>query len=161
MGWPAGRQDIILGGLKGAFDELKLDHYEANVLPLQDGGKMRFRYKKPDFREPTAIEIIDRERRLTRGWSTEGEVLECDRMKFSSPEQLFLIRKNSGRYLLAGGKLTVSACGNVKSVSLVDPISGRVFGGRPAWRLDGKELTAHLDGRQRLMAVAITVDVSP
>ena len=114
---------------------------------------MRFREKPPKTGkrfEPSAVEILDRQGRLRRGWSSEGEALECDQIKFSSPEQLFLIRKGSRRYLLAGGEVTVSGCAAPIAVSLVDPVSGHRTEDRPASRLDQNTLTIQLDGRQRL-----------
>ena len=107
--------------------------------------------KLPDRLEPTVVEIVDRDGRLTRGWSGEGETIECDGMKFHSPEQLFLIRKDPGCWQLWGGEITVSGARDIKHVSLVDPISRRVFDDRPTWRQEGDKLTIRLDGRQRLM----------
>ena len=168
MGWNFDTKDITLDRLEKTFNELKLDRYQPNILPLRGGGEMRFREKlrtgrmamKHDWNsgaklgdrsEPTVLEIADRDGRLVRGWSDEGEVLECDGMRFSSPEQLFLIRRELGRYLLSGGDITITGCGRVKSVSFIDPVSGQTFDDQPAWHFDRGKLAIHCDGRQRLL----------
>ena len=113
MGWNSNSPDLVLGRLARVFDELKLDHCKPQSLPLQGGGEMLFHQKLrtnrttmqhdwnpgarlPDRLEPIAVEIVDRDGRLSRGWSGEGETLECDGLKFHSPEQLFVVRMGPG-----------------------------------------------------------------
>jgi hypothetical protein len=159
MGWTVDSKDVIVGRLARTFDELKLERYKPDALPLEGGGEMRFREKLPRGKlfEPSAVEVLDRQGRLVRGWASEGESLRCDGMKFSSADQFFLIRKGPGRYLLAGGQIAVSGCTAPAEVWLVDPVSGRRTDDRPAWRLDRNTLTIQLDGRQRLGWVEVDV----
>jgi hypothetical protein len=152
MGWTVDSKDLILGRLTRLFDELKLERYKPDALPLA-GGEIRFREKLPRTGkrfEPSTVEVVDRQGRLVRGWASEGETLRCDGMKFSSSEQFFLIRQGPHRYLLAGGEITISGCAAPAAVSLADPISGRGAEERPASRLERDTLTIRLDGRQRL-----------
>ena len=132
MGWNSNSPDLVLGRLARVFDELKLHRCKPQSLPLQGGGEMRFRQKLrtnrttmkhdwnpgaklPDRLEPTAVEIVDRDGRLSRGWSGEGEALECDGMKFRSPEQLFVIREGSGCCQFWGGEITMSDCTDMRT----------------------------------------------
>ena len=168
MGWHPSRKDLILGRLARVFDELKLQRRQSQAIPLQGGGQMQLRLKLrthrtamahepnsgakfPDRLEPTAVEIVDGDGRLTCGWSDGGEALECDGMKFRCPGQLFLIREDSGHCLLWGEEITVSNCTDASGVSLVDPISRRVFDDRPTWRREGGAWIVRLDGRQRFL----------
>ena len=152
-------KDLIVGRLVRTFDELKMERYKPDALPLEGGGEMRFREKLPRGKlfEPSAVEVLDRQGRLLRGWASEGEALRCGPIKFSSPDQFFLIRKGPGRYLLAGGEIAVAGCAAPAEVWLVDPVSGRRTDDRPAWRLDRNTLNIQLDGRQRLGWVEVNV----
>jgi len=79
-------------------------------------------------------------------------------MKFRCPGQLFLIREGPGRSLLWGGEITVSDSADAGKVSLVDPVSRRVFDDRPTWRREGGNLIVRLDGRQRRMWTEIETE---
>ena len=78
-------------------------------------------------------------------------------MKFRGGDQLFLVRKGLGRYLLAGGEISIAGCDGQAALSLVDPIQGSRHDERPASRLVRDTLTILLDGRQRLEWVELTI----
>jgi hypothetical protein len=172
MGWNSLEQGRILNTFQQTIDTLKLDRYRPHVLPLVDGGQIRFRdvarthrttmkhdwfsaAPMPDRAEPLAVEVVDRQGHLLRGWASEGQSLEWGLMKFRSPGQLFLLRNEPGHYVLAGRTLVISGCGPIESVRLVDPISGRACEERPVYEQEGQELTIRLSGPQQLMAVEV------
>jgi len=119
QGMPSSGLEYGIAPFVQLLDTLSLERRDGNVLPLANGGTLRFTEvwstdertmasdwnpltKLPDRNVVQRVEVIDHAGQMQRGWAGEGANLQLDEWTVSSPAPFFAIRHENGHWLLTG-----------------------------------------------------------
>lgn len=176
VGWNGGSDP--LKPLKRTIAELDLAQYPVDALPLTDGTMIFHERwstdektmktdwaplaKLPDRNVVHAMQIVDTQGNLQRGWSMEGKPLEVDGYVFQGTGSLFFLRETAGRYLVTGEEIRLTGSLEPPQATLLawrKTLGPQRIAVPLTWQRENNAWVLRLTGWQRFHWVRITIGV--